>query len=211
MGQLFKGICIFPNIFTPKVPTTGGDPKYGMVLVFPPDDPQVNTIWSIQEQAKQESFPSGMPHSSTVCFMGYDEMFQGKDYYDPRFSGWWALSMSAKATDKPVVIDGNHTPIIDPGTVYSGCIVEAYANIGGFMKGKKGIGCWFNGVRFCGEVGQFGRLDGRPTTDQMFGQSAPGHQAQQPPQQPGNGFQQPPQQPGNGQPTAVIGGVPTRF
>jgi hypothetical protein len=67
----------------------------------------------------------------------------------------------------------NRQPIIDPAQVHSGVVAYVAAGISGYTKGKGGIGGWLNGVMVTDEDEPMGRLDGKPTVDQMFA-SIPG-------------------------------------
>jgi len=174
MALLVKGIASVPQLFQPRVGAAGGDPKFQLTLLLPPTDPQLQTIYQEVQTAIQNGFPQGMRPNQTVCFMPYDEKYRGKDYYDQRFSGWWALSLSAPQDNKPAVVDMNRQPVIDPSMVYSGCVVYASCGISAFTKGNGGIGGWLNGVMVTGEMGDMGRLDGRPTVDQMFSNAPTG-------------------------------------
>lgn len=178
--MLVKGILSFPTLFTPKIATGATEAKYSVAILLPPNDPQIAAIQAEVNTAAANGFPSGMPAGTDCCFQPYDQKYNGKDYYDPRFSGYMVLSCTAKADDKPVVVDGNHVPIIDPGVVYSGCIAHVHMAVSAYTKGRGGIGGWLNGVMFTGEEGPFGRLDGRPSAEQMFatiGQTATPPQA----------------------------------
>jgi hypothetical protein len=98
----------------------------------------------------------------------YDTKYAGKDYYDPRFTGWFVFSCTAKEDDKPAVVDMQHQPVIDASIVCSGSVVWINAGLSGYTKGTGGVGGWLNGVMATGEIGEFGRLDGKPNVDQMF-------------------------------------------
>jgi len=164
---LVKGILSFPALFTPKTAKGATDPKYGVVVLLPPNDPQLPDLLALVEAAKLDAFPSGYT-GTDECVKAYDIKYAGKDYYDPRFSGWYAFSSSSKQDDKPAVVDMNRQPVIDQSLVYSGCIAYVNAAISGYNKGKGGVGGWLNGVMVTDEVPLMGRLDGKPTVDQMF-------------------------------------------
>lgn len=168
-----KGILSFANLFQARqlkdaAGNGTGDPKFGMALLLAPNDPQVAMIQATVAQATKDTFPSGMGNKSDVCFSLYDEKYRGKDYYDPRFSGYWVLNATAKESDRPAVVTQTMQKIIDPGAVYSGMVVYASVNIGGYTKGTGGIGCWINGVMVTDEEPPFGRLDNKPSVEQMF-------------------------------------------
>jgi hypothetical protein len=164
---LIKGILSFPTLFTPKVAKGGTEAKYGVTVLIPPHDPQVAVLNAEVEAAKLNGCPSGY-NGADECFKPYDEKYKGKDYYDPKFSGWYAFSCTAKADDKPPVVNMAHEPIINPGDVFSGMVGYVSAGISYYPKGKAGIGGWLNGVMITAEEPPMGRLDGKPSVDQMF-------------------------------------------
>ena len=159
-----KGIISFPALFTPKMAKGASEEKYGCTVLLPPTDPQVAGLLAEVEAAKGNSFPSGY-NGADECFALYDTKYAGKEYYDPRFTGWYVFTCSAKANDRPAVVDANRQPVIDPSKVYSGMV--AYISAG-----------WLNGVMITDEEPTMGRLDGKPSVDQMFA-SAPGGSAPQ--------------------------------
>ncbi len=165
--MLVKGILSFPTLFTPKVAKGATDAKFGASVLIAPNDPQIAVIQAEVDQAKANGFPSGYT-GQDECFGPYDVKYAGKDYYDPRFAGWYVFSCSAKAEDRPAVVDMNYTQIIDPAAVYSGMVGYINAGISAYIKGKGGIGGWLNGVMITAEDPPMGRLDGKPTVDQMF-------------------------------------------
>jgi len=166
---LISGILSFGDLFTAKVPKAGGDPKFGAMVLIPATDPQITALLAEVNAAKQNTFPSGMPANANLCFDLYEKKITpDKEYHDPRFVGWYAFTCSAKADDRPAVVDMGRQAIIDPAAVYSGMMVHVSAGISGYVKGTGGVGGWLNGVMSTGELGQFGRLDGKPSTEQMF-------------------------------------------
>lgn len=183
--MLIKAMISFPTLFTAKAPKGSNTPRFDAVFLLPPDDPQAGTLYQMVEQAKADTFPSGFPQKGDLCFGRYEDKYQGRDYYDPRLNGWWVLTATAKAEDRPPVVDMNRQPVIDPAQVYSGAMVWANVGISGYTKGTGGVGGWLNGVMVIGEEGPFGRLDGRPTVDQMFAEVGGGAPAPSAPSAPG--------------------------
>ena len=129
------GILSFPRLFTPAAAKGSDKKKFNCSILIPPNDPQVAVIQAEVDAAKQNTFPSGYT-SSDECFGLYDTRMQGKDYYDPRFAGWYILSSNASETDKPGVADANHRPIVDPGAVVSGMMGWLVTNIVGYTAGR---------------------------------------------------------------------------
>ena len=164
---LVKGILSFPALFTPKVAKGATDAKFGVSVLIAPSDPQIAVLQAEVEAAKLNTFPSGYT-GQDECFSPYDVKYAGKDYYDPRFSGWYVFSCSAKAEDRPTVVDMTYTQIIDPAAVFSGMTGYVNAGISGYVKGKGGVGGWLNGVMITAEEPPMGRLDNKPSVEQMF-------------------------------------------
>ena len=184
--MLIKGIISFPNLFTPKLAKGATDPKFGVTVLLPPNDPQAAAIQAEVEAAKANGFPSGYT-GSDECFGAYDVKYAGKEYYDPRFSGWWVFGCSAKADDRPAVVDVNFTPVIDPSQVFSGMVAHVNAAVSAYTKGKGGIGGWLNGVMVTAEEPPMGRLDNKPSVEQMFATVQGGPPAQPAAHQAANG------------------------
>lgn len=172
------GIASFTKaVFTPQVSKAGGDPKYRIGVLIPPSDPQVATISAEFNRAVADSFPNGMPRNTDVCWGTYDDFFFGKEYYDPRFKGWYYFKCSATADQKPAVVHfPSLQPILDPAKVYGGAMVWVHANMTGYTKGSGGIGGWLNGICVTDEEPKMGRLDNKPSVEQMFANLPGSHQ-----------------------------------
>ena len=183
--MLIKGILSFPTLFTPKVAKGATDAKFGCTILLQPNDPQITAIQAEIEQAKSNTFPSGYT-GQDECLNLYDTKYAGKEYYDQRFTGWYVFTCSARADDKPSVVDQAYTNIIDPSQVHSGMVAYVNANISGYVKGRGGVGGWLNGVMITAEEPPMGRLDNKPTVEQMFASvsSAQGGVQQMPPAAP---------------------------
>lgn len=172
-----KGILSFPAIFTPKTAKGAEEPKYSATVLIAATDPQLAALQAEVEAAKADAFPSGYT-GADCCLTPYDTKYAGKDYYDLRFTGWWVFSCSAKADGRPAVVDANRMPVVDPAAVYSGMVVYLNAGISGYTKGRGGIGGWLNGVLLTDEEPPMGRLDNKPSVEQMFA-NVPGGAAPQ--------------------------------
>ena len=166
---LITGILNFNDIFTAKIPAAGGDPKFSASILLPPTDPQVPVLLAEVEAAKANTFPSGFPAGGNVCFDLYEvKVPPHKDYHNPALVGWYMFTCNAAADSRPVVVDENRQPVIDPSKAYGGLLVHCSAGISGYTKGTGGVGGWLNGVMLTETLGSLGRIDGRPSTEQMF-------------------------------------------
>ena len=176
-----KGLLSFPTLFTPKQtkdaagnPT--GDPKYSCMVLLPAHDPQVPVIQKAVDTASLDTFPNGFPAKGDKCWGLYDDRFRGKDYYDPKFSGWYVFSCTAKAEDRPAVVNESLQPVIDPAAAFGGAVVWVNAGISGYTKGTGGVGGWLNGVMITSEEPPMGRLDNKPSVEAMFANLPTSHQ-----------------------------------
>ena len=170
----YKGIISFPAIFTPSKGKKADKYKFSLNLLLPPGDPQIADIQSLINTAK--AGVAGGYDGEHECLAGYDEKYKGKDYYNPAFSGWSEFSCGTKGEinetlaqqHKPSVVGQDMQPIIDPSKVFSGCVGFVNAGLSYYPKGKAGIGGWLNGVMITDEEPPMGRLDGKPSVEQMF-------------------------------------------
>lgn len=168
-----KGILSYPHLFQPRAVQPGDDPKYSVVVLIPDTDPQLAQILQVQEQEKANGFPSGFPATGKVFCKPSTEK-----------PGYHQISGGAKADRKPVVVDVNMQPVMDPGAAYAGSIAWVQFNTFTYNQPvNKGVSAGLNGVMLTGEEGALGRLDNRPTAEQMFadvvngGTPAPAQQA----------------------------------
>ncbi len=171
-----KGVASFPNCFTAKVSKAGGEAKFGIGLILAPNDPQVAAIQAEFSRVVADSYPNGMPRTADVCWGSYDDFFLGKEYYDPRFKGYWYFKCSSKEDQKPTVVNSALQPVMDPAKLFGGAVVWVHAGMSGYTKGTGGIGGWLNGVMVTDEEPPYGRLDNKPSAEQMFANLPSSHQ-----------------------------------
>ena len=159
-----KGILSYPHLFQPRSVQEGDAPKYGVSVLIADTDPQLQAILQLQEQEKANGFPSGFPATGKVfCKPSVDN------------PGYHVISGNANADQKPHVVDASLGPVMDPAQVYAGAV--AWVQFNTFVYNKpvnKGVSAGLNGVMLTGEEGALGRLDGRPTVENMFGDIAGG-------------------------------------
>ena len=161
-----KGIISFPALFTPKAAKGSNEPKYGVSVLLPPGDPQIESL-TVEVDAIKAGVQGGY-NGTNICFAPYDEKYAGKSYHDPKFSGWYVFSCSAKEDDRPSVVGQDMQPIIDTSKVFAGCVGYVNAGMSYYPKGTAGIGGWLNGVMITDEEPPMGRLDSKPSVEQMF-------------------------------------------
>ena len=174
MAQIkIKGILSYPHLFTPRAVEAGGELKYSTSVLIRKDDPQLAQLQAIVEQEKANGFPSGFPANGKLCLKdcATEPSYSG----DPKLHNFMILSANNK--DKPQVVGSDLQPLMDPAQIYAGCVAWVMVGIQAYsMPVNKGVGAYVNGVMPTGEEGELGRIDGRPTAEQMFGdvsQAAP--------------------------------------
>jgi len=175
-----KGILSYPNLFQPKTFSEDQKPKYSASLLIHKEDPQLKELYQVQNIEKANGFPSGFPINGKVFLKDC------KDQYpeDTSLAPYMMLNCSARIENKPCVVDINLQPILDPALVYPGAEVWMQFNTFAFSHPmNKGVSASLNGILLTGNEGPLGRLDTRPSVEQMFASVI---------NQPGNGTQAPP-------------------
>lgn len=133
----------FCNIFEPKAPNGGGDPKYSVTLLIPKSDTAtVGKIRAAQAEARENfcnrNGASALPQKPNQTMHDGDGVRDSGDPYGPECKGMYVITVSSK--QKPVIVDAFRNEITDPGEVYSGCYGRASINFYGYSSnGKKGI------------------------------------------------------------------------
>lgn len=160
-----KGILSYPHLFTPRAIEAGKDPKYSTTVLILKTDPQVAQIQAIIEQDKANGWPSGFPATGKIfmkdCAVAFPEQ--------PEVHGYMAVTGSAKADQKPAIVDMNMQPVIDPSQVYAGSIAWVAFNSYTYDQTlSKGVTCGLNAVMITGEESELGRLDGKPSVESLF-------------------------------------------
>lgn len=133
----------FVNIWEPKEPQGGGEPKYSVTLLIPKAD--TGTMAKIQ-QAMQEARDNfcakngagALPAKPSHTLHDGDGLRPAGEPFGPECKGCYVITVSSK--QKPVVVDAAGNAILDPAEVYSGCYGRASINFYGYNRaGKKGI------------------------------------------------------------------------
>lgn len=141
----------FPQLFEARTVNGEGKPAFSANFLIDPKDPQVKVIEAaIVETAKEkwgakaEANLKALRASDKTCLHNGDT----KASY-AGFEGM--LYISARSTARPLIMDADKTPIVDPslGRPYSGCyvnaVIELYAQDNSF--GKR-INAVLGGVQF---------------------------------------------------------------
>ena len=133
----------FCNIFEPKAPQGGGDPKYSLTLLIPKSDTAtLGKIKTAMAEARENfckrNGASALPAKPNHTLHDGDGLRDSGEPYGPECKGCYVITVSSK--QKPVIVDSFRNEITDPGEVYSGCYGRAAINFYGYnSNGKKGI------------------------------------------------------------------------
>lgn len=140
----------YVNIFQPRIPENGGEPKYSVTLLIPKTDAAtLNAIFAEIEKAKQEGvqkFNGNIPPMCKIPIYDGDGYRPSGEAFGEECRGHMVMTASAK--NQPVIVDLNMQNIINPADIYSGCFIRASINFFAYnSNGNKGIGCGLNAVQ----------------------------------------------------------------
>lgn len=152
----------FCNIFEPKAPQGGGDPKYSVTLLLPKIDTEtLGKIKAAMEEARENfvarNGANSLPLKPNHTLHDGDGVRDSGDPYGPECKGCWVITVSSK--QKPVIVDAFRNPITDPAEVKSGDFGRAAINFYGYnANGKKGISAGLLSVQKLHDGAAFGMV-----------------------------------------------------
>jgi len=141
----------FVNVFQPKAPANGGEPKYSITLLIPKTDTAtLNAIYAEIEKAKQEgaqkAFKGAVPPMCKTTLYDGDGLQPSGVPFGEECRGCMVLRTSSKI--RPLVVGLDMQPIINPADVYSGCYVRANVNFYAYSSEmNRGISCGLEAVQ----------------------------------------------------------------
>lgn len=162
----------YVNIFQPRVPESGGEPKYSLTLLIPKTDvTTLNAIYAEIEKAKQEgaqkAFNGTVPPMCRIPLHDGDGFRPSGEAFGEECRGHMVMTASAKL--QPSIVGLDMQTIINPADVYSGCYVRANINFFAYnTNGNKGIGCGLNAVQ---KIEDGEPLTARVSAEEAFGGS----------------------------------------
>jgi hypothetical protein len=133
----------FCNIFEPKAPQGGGDPKYSVTLLIPKTDKAtLGKIKAAMDEARENfckrNGANAIPVKYNHTMHDGDGQRPGGEDFGPECKGCYVITVSSK--QKPVVVDAFRNEVTDSTEVYSGCYGRASINFFGYnSNGKKGV------------------------------------------------------------------------
>ena len=131
------------NIFEPREPQGGGDPKYSVTLLIPKSDTATLNKIKLAIADAREAFCSrnganALPARPNHTLHDGDGMRDSGEEFGSECKGCYVITVSSR--QKPIVVDNMRNAITDPLEVYSGCYGRAAINFFGYSSnGKKGI------------------------------------------------------------------------
>lgn len=166
----------FCNIWEPKAPAEGGEPKYSVTLLIPKTD--TATLRKIKDAMAEarEAFcnkhgASALPANPiTPLHDGDGSKPSTNEPYGPECKGCYVIAVSSK--QKPVIVDNFRNPITDPAEVYSGCYGRACINFYGYNNKKKGIGAGLLSIQKLEDGEPFGTVGSADDFDDDYNSGA---------------------------------------
>ena len=140
----------FANVFEPKAPKSGGDPKYSCSILIPKSDTVAvelvkEAIAAAMEIGKTGKWGGRIPKPCKTPLRDGDT-----ERDDPNYEGYWFLNASATMRARPavkVVENGVLVDALDTEDFYSGCYGTALINFFPYdASGNKGVGAGLNAV-----------------------------------------------------------------
>ena len=160
------------NIFEPKEPQGGGDPKYSVTLLIPKSDSAtLSKIKAAMDEAKNNycnrNGANALPAKYNHTLHDGDGLRQNGEPFGPECKGCFVITVSSK--QKPVIVDAFRNPITDPAEVYSGCYGRAAINFYGYSSnGKKGVSAGLLSIQKLSDGEPFGTVGSADDFDDGF-------------------------------------------
>jgi hypothetical protein len=158
------GVSSFLNLQKPRAVVVGGEPRYGLTLIFDKAAQARSEFKTLQQgidEALKERWPARLP-------VGLKSPFHDGAEKAGQYEGYKAgdVFISPWSKDKPGAINARKEDIIDWTEFYAGWLVRA--NVRPFaydQGGNKGCGLFLDSVQFL-RPGK--RLDGRKAASESF-------------------------------------------
>ena len=161
----------FVNVWEPKAPQGGGEPKYSVTLLIPKSD--TATMGKIKDAMAEarETFcrrngANALPAKPNTTLHDGDGTRDSGDPYGPECKGCYVITVSNK--QKPLLLDAFKNEITNGTEIYSGCYGRASINFYGYnANGKKGISASLLGLQKLSDGEPFGTVASADDFDEM--------------------------------------------
>lgn len=160
------------NVWEPREPQGGGDPKYSVTLLIPKSDTvTVKKIFDAMMEARENycarNGANSLPQKPNHTLHDGDGTRDSGEPYGPECAGCYVITVSSK--QKPVIVDAFRNEITDPAEVYSGCYGRAAINFYGYnSSGKKGISAGLLSIQKLSDGEPFGTVGSANDFDDDF-------------------------------------------
>lgn len=137
----------YVNLFQPR-PDLNGAEKYSVSLIIPKSDEKTIERYkkTIAEMLKSPDVVQTLGKNANPRLPLRDGDLERSN--DSAYENSFFLNAKSNPDHKPVVLDKDRVPIVDPSEVYSGCYGQAILNFYAYNKGgNKGIGCSITAIR----------------------------------------------------------------
>lgn len=137
----------YANIWEPKAPLGGGDPRYSCSLIIPKNDKEtVDAINAAIECAIREGigkFGGKIPSRAQLKLPLRDGDLERDD---DAYKGCWFINANSKTA--PQVVDRRVRPILDHSEIYSGVYAKVSISLFAFsVNGNKGVACGLGNIQ----------------------------------------------------------------
>lgn len=152
----------YANLFEPKAPLNGGEPKYSVTLLIPKSDTVTiekikAAIAEARENFCKRKGANALPLKPNTTVHDGDGQRDNGDDFGPECKGCYVITVSSK--NPPVIVDAFRNPITNPSEVYSGCYGRASINFYGYNQaGKKGVSAGLLSVQKLSDGEPFGTV-----------------------------------------------------
>lgn len=138
-------IIRYPHLVTPWSSSPQYQEDYNCQLILLQTWPQWAELQAIVEQAITEKWPTNRPENLKLPWL--NKYLQPNLQKDGPYQGQYCINAAGKGT-KPGVAGPDGKTLSDlqvPQMVFSGCIVNAWVNFGGYPQG--GVGTYLKGIQ----------------------------------------------------------------
>lgn len=161
----------YVNVFEPREPQGGGDPKYSITLLIPKTDAATKqaidtAIQQVINDSISTTFGGVRPPASNLPIHDGDGLRPSSGApFGAECKGHWVMTASSK--QRPEVVDDRVQPILDRSQICSGDYGRVSLRFYAYNKaGRKGIGCGLGNVQ---KLADGEPLDGRTSATDDFG------------------------------------------
>lgn len=146
------------------------EPKYSVVILIPKSDTKTlnkikAAIEAAKEQGKTQKWGGSTKGVTTTLHDGDDEEKVDHER-NPEYAGHYYMTVSAKESNRPGIVDRDLNKILDESEIYSGMYARVSINAFAYLyQGKKGVSFGLNNVQ---KVKDGEPLGGRTSAESDF-------------------------------------------